>query len=374
MPDMRFDFYEYPRPNVLQIVDDWARIDFDPDYQRKGGLWNLENRQYFIDSILNGVSLTKLYFHELPPGKSQAQAVTYGVVDGKQRLEAIRSFVRDEFPLSDEFEYLHGDGGQAAGKTYSELLTEFPELRARFDDTDLPVTVIRAEDEVLIEVLFVRLNEQVNLNAAEKRNAFGGPIPLKIRELAKHRLFADSVPFPDGRYRHRELAAKFLWIIHEDKFVSTKRRDLDNFVKEYRLDPKRSPCPTELLKVAREVADEMALFFEPDDRLLQNVGWITLFFHLFRIARSHPLPSGLRRAHFEEFIKKVTETRHLIRRIADGEAAPSDPAPSPDLAQFDSLRQSPNDATALRTRYSILCRYFTKVHQIQLPEEDDEGD
>ena len=375
MPDMRFDFYEYLRPNILQIVDDWARIDFDPEYQRKSGAWNLERQQYFIDSILNGMDLTKLYFHEMPPEKRHAQAVAYGVIDGKQRLEAIRSFVGDEFPLSDEFEYLHGDEGQAAGKRYSELLTEFPELRARFDHTVLPVTVMRAEDEVFIEGLFVRLNEQVNLNGAEKRNAFGGPIPLIIRELAKHKFFAECVPFQDGRYRHRDLAAKFLWIIHEGKFVSTKRRDLDEFVKGYRLDVERRPPPSELLNDAREVADEMSHFFEPDDALLRSVGWITLFIHVFRRARSRPLPSERGRAHFEGFIEQVTETRRLIRRIADGELAPSDVVgPSPDLAQFDSLRQSPNDATALRTRYAILRRYFAEAHETQLPGGDDEDD
>ena len=43
----------------------------------------------------------------------------------------------------------------------------------------------------------------------------------------------------------------------------------------------------------------------------------------------------------------------------------------PDLAQFDSLRQSPNDATALRTRYAILRRYFAKEYDVQLPADKD---
>ena len=90
------------------------------------------------------------------------------------------------------------------------------------------------------------------------------------------------------------------------------------------------------------------------------VGWNTLFIHLFRMARSRPLPSGLSRTNFEQFLEQVTETRRLIRRIADGETARSDPLPSPDMAQFDSLRQSQNDATALRTRYAILRRYFAQ--------------
>ena len=209
MPDMRFSFYTYDRSGILEILDDWDLIDFEPDYQRKGGVWDLEKKQYFIDSIINRMDLTKLYFHELSPSNRSLHNRRYGVIDGKQRLEAIQGFVENEFPLSHEFEYFHADDQHAAGKTYTQLLTEFPVLRARFDDTVLPITVMRVDDEVFIEGLFVRLNEQANLNAPEKRNAFGGPIPLAIRELAKHDLFTDCIPFEDGRYRYRDLAASF---------------------------------------------------------------------------------------------------------------------------------------------------------------------
>ena len=371
MPDMRFEFYPYLRSNVLQVLDDWHRIDFDPAYQRKGGVWDLEKRQYFIDSIINGMDLTKLYFHELTPtSREGTDPSSYGVIDGKQRLESIRDFVQDRFPLSDEFEYLQGDGGNAAGLRYSELLTEFPELRSRFDDTVLPIIVMRAEDEVLIEGLFVRLNEQENLNAAEKRNAFGGPIPLIIREIASHRFFTDCVPFEDGRYRHRELAAKILWILRENRFVSTKRRDLDEFVKAYRANPALDPHPTELF----HLADEMHRFFRYHDPLLTNVGWITLYVHMFRMAAMGGHPLRPRRAGFERFVAAVTETRGLIRRIANGELVADDVIVNPDLAQFDSLRQSPNDATALRTRYAILQRYFAEEYGAQLPEDADQRD
>ena len=374
MPDLRFEFYPYPRSNILQLLDDWNRIDFDPDYQRKGRVWRPEKQQYFIDSIINGMDLTKLYFHELSMGSRRRRRINYGVIDGKQRLEAIRDFAQDQFPLSDEFEYLHGDRGQAAGKTYSELLADFPELRARFDDTSLPITVMRADDEVLIEGLFVRLNEQESLNAAEKRNAFGGPIPLAIRELAKHKLFLECVPFADGRYRHRDLAAKLLWIVREDKFVSTKRRDLDEFVKAYRANPRLRPRPRTLLRRSRALADEMCRLFVPRDPLLTNVGWITLYIHLFRMAQESDVALDLTRTALLRFVEEVTEARRLIRRMADGEVMPGDVDVNADLAQFDSLRQSPNDATALRTRYAILQRYFAQEYGTKLLDDADQRD
>ncbi len=371
MPDLRFSFGEYPRPGILQILDDWDLIDFNPQYQRKGGAWSLDKKQYFIDSIINGMDLTKLYFHELPPDKLGPNSIKYGVIDGKQRLETIRGFVNDDFPLSDEFEYLHDDEEQAAGKTYSELLLEYPALRERFDDTILPVTVMHAEDEVLIEGLFVRLNEQVTLSAPEKRNAFGGPLPLRIRELANHHFFTQNVPFRDGRYRHRDLAAKCLFIVLQNRFVSTKRMALDKFVKEYRSDPNLHPGPDVLLQRAQEILDNMSHFFGHKDGLLQNVGWITLYFHLFRISQVSGLPEALQTSHFDHFVGEVTTARTLVRKVADGDLASSDVEVNPDLAQFDSLRQSPNDAAALRTRYAILKRYFTAQYDIDLPKEND---
>lgn len=371
MPDMRFGFYEYSRSGILQILDDWELIEFEPEYQRKGGVWSLDKKQYYIDSIINGMDLTKLYLHALSPGTFSPGNVKYGVIDGKQRLEAIRGFVQDEFPLSHEFEYLHGDEEQAASKTYSQLLTEFPILRARFDDTILPVTVMQADDEVLIEGLFVRLNEQVTLNAAEKRNAFGGPIPLIIRELSKHRLFTHYLPFKDGRYRHRDLAAKFLWIVQQDRFVSTKRRDLDDFVKAYRLNAAVHPDPNELVQSAEEIADAMCGFFTPKDDLLQSVGWVTLYFHLFRLRIKSPKKARLSRRHFEQFVADVTAARQLVRRMADGRVGARGAQINSDLAQFDSLRQSLNDATALRTRYAILRRYVAEEFGRKLPEDVD---
>ena len=114
-------------------------------------------------------------------------------------------------------------------------------------------------------------------------------------------------------------------------------------------------------------------FFERDDPLLRNVGWITLYIHLFRMAMASGDPLNLGRVAFERFVDEVEEARRVIRQMADGELAAGEVDVSPDLAQFDSLRQSPNDATALRTRYSILQRYFAQEYNTELPEDADQA-
>ena len=370
MPDLHFEFSDYPRPNILDVIRSWNDIDFEPVYQRKSNVWDDPRRRYFIDSIINGVDLPKIYFHQLSnPRLENGQTIRYGVIDGKQRLQAIRMFVDDQLALASDFEFMHGSIEGAGGKTYSELLPDFQLLRARFDDTELPIVVMRTEDEGLIEGLFIRLNEGVTLNAPEKRNAFGGPIPIEIRDLVRHEFFTVCLPFPDARYRHRDLGAKCLWIAKEDRFVSTKKNDLDSFVKAYRNDRQLQPSPAELRIKTLGILDQMRSFFIESDPLLQSIGWTTLHYHIFRLCNGNALPSSLTRDNVRLFADDVTETRHVVRSVAAGNQLPA--VIDQDLALFDSLRQSPNDASALRTRYSILSRYLETRFGVGLPDPAD---
>ena len=77
-----------------------SAIDDDPPYQRRGDLWSLGQRQRFIDSLLNGYDVPKLYLHDL---RGREPTKVYAVVDGKQRLHAIWAYLDDGFPLAADF-------------------------------------------------------------------------------------------------------------------------------------------------------------------------------------------------------------------------------------------------------------------------------
>jgi hypothetical protein len=70
---------------------------------------------------------------------------------------------------------------------------------------------------------FSRLNEAVPLNAPEKRNALGGPMPKRIRALANLAFFHTRLPFPTARYRHLDLATKFLYLEDQDGLTDLKK-------------------------------------------------------------------------------------------------------------------------------------------------------
>ena len=178
MTDLRFEFYVHPRPEIHQLVGTWDLMDFEPEYQRKGEVWKLDKKQYFIDSIINGMDLTKLYFHQIPPSDPRFSISEYAVIDGKQRLQAIRDFVRGEYSLSSDFEYFHDDEVDASGASYHDLLTSFQSFVPVSTQPNYPSFVMRTSEHNLIEEMFIRLNQQENLNAPERRNALRGSDPF----------------------------------------------------------------------------------------------------------------------------------------------------------------------------------------------------
>ena len=282
------------QPNSIALLHaDRDQFELDPDYQRISDVWTKNKKQVLIDSLLNGFDIPKIYLYELNPPKRKGERVyRYAIVDGKQRLEAIWIFMNDDLPLDDDFAYYRDDTVKAGGMTYSELGEKYPNLKLRFDATPLSIKVIYAPDVELIEDMFSRLNEAVPLNAPEKRNALGGPLPPVIRNLANHDLFKTDVPFTDARYRHRDLAAKFLLLTEGDKVANTKKTNMDDMVKRFRAwrdqaDPRASLESVSTLQGRVEsIMDDLAKAFTKSDPLLRQVGMITLYFHLFRIRKN----------------------------------------------------------------------------------------
>ena len=248
-----FDIGAYRNSNVLRVYLDRNEIQLEPQYQRISDIWNREKRQLLIDSLLNGFDISKFYFHKFrPPQERDGKTYRYAIVDGKQRLQAIWDFMDGKLKIDDDFEYLRDKNMEIGGLTYNELANRYPNLKSRFESTTLDIATIETDDIQFIEELFSRLNEAMPLNAPEKRNAYGGPLPVVINETAGDGFFGDRIPFADKRYRHRDLAAKFLYIEHKDEIVNTKKVDLDNFVRDFKKKDKRE---VEKQRVAKRIKD-----------------------------------------------------------------------------------------------------------------------
>lgn len=105
-------------------------LELNPFYQRND-VWTLSQKQLLVDSIIIGIPIPSFYFNKVSDNKID-------VVDGQQRLRAIRDFKNDEFRL--------GEDGAYSSKLYSEL----PEsIKDSIDDYQLNITYLKnwSEDQ-----------------------------------------------------------------------------------------------------------------------------------------------------------------------------------------------------------------------------------
>lgn len=141
-----------------------SAIDIDPPYQRPADAWDRRRQQRFIDSLLNGYDVPKFYLHDVRGGPRPT--IAYTVVDGKQRLTAMWSYLEDGFGLADDFVStstppgLEGMPRPVAGMRFSDLP---PPWRTALRTTYLSVVLIQDSTLDEIEELFARLNSGVPL-------------------------------------------------------------------------------------------------------------------------------------------------------------------------------------------------------------------
>jgi len=344
-----FDVSVLPQSSVLFLYQTRDEIQIDPEYQRMGEVWTLDKRQLLIDSILNGFDIPKIYFHELSSQFANKKH-RYAIVDGRQRLESIWKFVDGEYPLSEEFDYLKDPSVKAAGLSYGELAKKYPRLKGIFDATSLTVISVRTEDLDLIEEMFSRLNEAVPLNAAEKRNALGGPMPIAIRRVAGFRFFKSRLSISNRRYQHRDLAAKFLHLVHTGKVADTKKVYLDAFVKNFRGAPANKVSP--VVKRVRKVVKQMEGVFVRQDRLLRSAGMVVLYFLLFKDGIGEGWVDRITRSRLDGFERARAQNRKTAEKtIAKANY---------ELLEFDRLTQTPNDSYALELRLKTIKKFILK--------------
>jgi len=335
----------------LQKSSAWAmfrmkdRIKMDPDYQRQGEIWTRDKRQLLIDTMINGFDVPKLYLHKFsPPIVEGDSTFEYAMIDGKQRAEAIFSFVENRYALEADFKYLADEDVDLGGLTYRELATEFPDIKQDFDSFSLDVVTIETDDTEIIEDLFSRLNEAMPLNAPEKRNAKPGPLPKMIRDIAKHKFFTEKLPFTNSRYRHFDIAAKMMLTSSRDSILDTKKAYLDRYFADHAESAVADVKDTKDTVIS--VLDAMADVFTDNDALLRSVGMISLYYLLFEAAYESNQLDLMVRSELVDFENARIENRK--------EAEEDISEASYRLLEFDRYAQSPNDGIALRYRLAVI--------------------
>ena len=343
-----FEIRLLPDASVLALDDMRDLIHINPDYQRPGGVWNIKIKQLFIDSLLNGYDIPKIYFHQIQ-GSEESPSHKYAIIDGRQRLETIWAFVDGKFPLASGFEYIDNMEVNAGEMTYRQLSEEYPKLVTRLNSRALTIVVVSADDLDIVEDMFSRLNEAVPLNAAEKRNSFGGPLPPITRRLVRNEFFTRRLNISDNRYRHHDIAAKFLYLESNEDIVDTKKASLDSFFQEAR---ERGKEEGEEFRGFEDIVyvnlEKMNAIFVENDSLLRSSGMVVVYYALVSQLGRDGTDVYFGRANLVQF----EELRACNRTKFENDLEGVDRR----LIEFDELARSSNDGAAIRERLEILRR------------------
>lgn len=343
---------EMMNSSILRVHSLRKVIQNDPEYQRTGEIWNLHRKQLLIDSILNEFDIPKIYFHEFPEPKvlKDGRRMKYAIIDGRQRLEAIWDFLDGQFHLSPNFIYYQDPKVNLKESSYQELGSRYPDIKSIFDSFSLPVINVMTDDVGMIEEMFYRLNESVPLNAAEKRNALGGPIAESIRKISAHRFFQHKAAFTNKRYQFRELSCKLLWLTHSGKNQDTKKVYLDQFVREFK--QKNLVAISRSLEIGvTDILSEMWKVFAKRDPLLRTVSMPVIYFLVFKTAKEGGWLKEIARERFLAF----EDARRANRKIAQSDISKA----NYDLLEFDRMsQQGTNDAMSIVFRVNTLINFL----------------
>lgn len=337
-------------PKTLSWWHTQARhIDFDPPYQRKGRLWSVTDKAFLIDSILNDYDIPKIYIADFSFIKSplNRKKLPYAIVDGKQRLESIFDFKDGRLTLDADFVFKADQKLNLAGLGYADLAKSYPEVASVFDNFALTIMRVVTDEVNAINELFVRLNRSKPLTGAEVRNAMAGPAVDLIRSLTRHEFFTDYIGFSVKRAEDKNAAAKLLLCEYNGKLSSTKKTNLDQFVKlaRNRTAEKKNIQAAAIRVVA--VLDRMTEIFLPHDALLRSAGVLPVYFWLVR--ESAVATDTYLREFLVEFEQKRRANRDLSK---EDDTAPVDSQ----LAAYDRMNRSPDDPVNHVGRFDILRR------------------
>lgn len=205
-------FVENKPFSLKQLMDliESKDIELDPSFQRNF-IWDNTRQSRLIESIFLGLPLPSIYLSQYDDG-------TLTIVDGLQRLNTIRKFLKDELVLSN-LEYLK----ECNGYKYSQLHKVLSPLRLRrFGQTQLMCFVIdyRSPNKLKYD-LFRRLNTGGKpLNNQEIRNCLSRPtLQSALKQMVKSEefLLATDRSVKDTRMDAQESALRFMYFCDQYK-------------------------------------------------------------------------------------------------------------------------------------------------------------
>lgn len=181
-------------------------MDLQPDFQR-GEIWPVQKKKKLIDSILRGWKIPPI--HVVPNASNVDE-----VLDGQQRLAAIRDFCDNIICVDGNIEPIDPIIVELDGKYYRDLPIEWQRKVRQYSILIVRLTEFKPQEPA---ELFYRLNQPSALTSAEQRNAYIGVTRDQVKELSKKFVDMgagkDTVGFMNSRLAYDEVISKFCYTV-----------------------------------------------------------------------------------------------------------------------------------------------------------------
>lgn len=197
-------------------------IDLQPNFQR-GEIWDTKRRQRLVDTILREWYVPAVHIVVDSDGEEV-------VLDGQQRLAAIRDFFADEVKVDGNTEPFDERIRSLDKLTYSQLPFAVRKAVNRFV---LPIITLDDYTPQEPNELFFRLNQSYNLTPSEKRNALHGEARDQVKQLVNRLikiglLDSSKIGFTNGRLAYDDIIARTCVAVE----LGTLRQHINNNVVE----------------------------------------------------------------------------------------------------------------------------------------------
>lgn len=181
----------------LNRMEENGTVRFDHPIQRAGGQWKSLQQSYLIHTAGSKIPIPPVYAVSYLENVQEKELPVRYVLDGKQRLTTLFSFINDEWALDNmtpEIVIEH-ESFDVAGKVFSELDES---VRDMILSRNINVYTIdgKLATEEEIEDLFFRMNNGTTLTSQQKSKAkMGVEWAKKLDELGKHPLIEEFAAF-----------------------------------------------------------------------------------------------------------------------------------------------------------------------------------
>ncbi|ETS32571.1 hypothetical protein BB987_15510 [Photorhabdus temperata] len=204
-----------------------GELDLRPDFQR-GEVWTTKKKKLLIDSILREWYIPPIHTVSIGNGKAE-------VLDGQQRLTAIRDFLDNQFQIDGLIEPKDEDIVELHGKKFKDL---HPDIQRKIERFGITIYEITEYNQGEPSELFYRLNQTIKLTSSEARNAIFGDVRDDISSFVSYmdELGVDKgiLGFSNSRMAYNDLLSRVCLLL-EKKSIRYQLSDA-NLTNRYRND------------------------------------------------------------------------------------------------------------------------------------------